>query len=49
VLPSGEAAEPSAGDLRNLRYRDVSGVPDRIDRARAAASSYLDGSEDGAA
>ena len=52
VLPSGEAAEPSAGDLRNLRYRDASGVPDRIDRAHAAAYSYLDrpgAAEDGAA
>ena len=41
VLPSGEAAAPSAGDLRNLRYRDFSGVGDRIDRAHAAAQEYL--------
>jgi NTE family protein len=42
VLPSGEQASPAAGDLRNLRYRDFSGVPDRIDRAYVAASRYLD-------
>jgi NTE family protein len=52
VLPSGEQASAAAGDLRNLRYRDFSGVPDRIDRAYVAASRYLDrsgASEDGAA
>jgi NTE family protein len=52
VLPTGEEAPPSAGDLRNLRYRNLSGVPDRIDRAYAAAGTYLDrsgASEDGAA
>ena len=52
VLPSGEEAPPSAGDLRNLRYRDLSGVPDRIDRAHAAAGDHLDrssASEGGAA
>jgi NTE family protein len=43
VLPAGEPSSPAAGDLRNLRYRNVSGVPDRIDRAHAAAGSYLDG------
>ncbi|MGY2066029.1 patatin-like phospholipase family protein [Blastococcus sp. SYSU DS0619] len=42
VLPSGEQAEPSAGDLRSLRYRDFSGVTDRIDRAHAAAGAHLD-------
>jgi NTE family protein len=41
VLPSGEEAAPSAGDLRNLRYRDFSGVGARIDRAYAAACEYL--------
>jgi NTE family protein len=41
VLPSGAEAAPSAGDLRNLRYRDFSGVGERIDRARAAARDYL--------
>lgn len=41
VLPSGEEAPPSAGDLRSLRYRDFSGVGDRIDRAQAAARAYL--------
>jgi NTE family protein len=52
VLPTGEQASPSAGDLRNLRYRNSSGVPDRIDRAYAAAGTYLDrsgASADGAA
>jgi NTE family protein len=52
VLPSGEQAGPSSGDLRNLRYRNPSGVPDRIDRAYAAARTYLDrlgASADGAA
>ncbi|MCZ2860556.1 patatin-like phospholipase family protein [Blastococcus sp. VKM Ac-2987] len=44
VLPSGEQAAPSAGDLRSLRYRDFSGVTDRIDRAHAAAGAHLDGS-----
>jgi NTE family protein len=42
VLPTGESAPPSAGDLRNLRYRDLSGVPARIDRAFTAAGDYLD-------
>src|SRR4029450_11304237 len=52
VLPTGEEARPSAGDLRNLRYRNLSGVPDRIDRAYAAAGAYLarsGASEDGGA
>jgi NTE family protein len=52
VLPSGEQAPPAGSDLRNLRYRNVSGVPDRIDRAYVAASRYLDRSgvsADGAA
>ena len=52
VLPSGDHGPPSAGDLRNLRYRDFAGVPDRIGRAYAAARDYLDrpgASGDGAA
>ena len=52
VLPSGEDASPTAGDLRSLRYRNVAGVSGRIDRAYVAAGRYLDGSapsEDGAA
>jgi NTE family protein len=40
VLPSGDPAPPGAG---NLRYRDFSAVPARIDQARTAASGYLDG------
>ena len=39
VLPSGDPAPPAAG---NLRYRDFSGVPRRIDQAHAAARGYLD-------
>ena len=42
VLPSGDQAPPAAGDLRNLRYRDFSAVPDRIERAHRAAGRYLD-------
>ncbi len=52
VLPSGEQASPAAGDLRNLRYRDFSGVPERIDRAYVTARDYLQrsgASEGGAA
>ncbi|CCG03657.1 patatin-like phospholipase family protein [Blastococcus saxobsidens] len=42
VLPSGNAGPAAAGDLRNLRYRDFSAVPGRIDRAYVAAGDYLD-------
>jgi NTE family protein len=42
VLPSGEEAAPSAGDLRDLRYRDLSGIEARIDRAYAAAREHLE-------
>ena len=42
VLPSGEDAAPSAGDLRSLRYRDFSGVGDRIDRAYRATREHLE-------
>jgi NTE family protein len=42
VLPSGDEGPPVAGDLRNLRYRDFSAVPDRIERAYLAAGRYLD-------
>jgi NTE family protein len=42
VLPTGEQAPPTTGDLRTLRYRDLSGVPGRIDRAHAATAAYLD-------
>ncbi|MGY1741653.1 MULTISPECIES: patatin-like phospholipase family protein [unclassified Blastococcus] len=38
VLPSGDPTPPGAG---NLRYRDFSGVRDRIDRAYAAARDSL--------
>ena len=41
VLPSGGAA-PSPEDLRgNLSYRDTSGVPATIERARIASAAYL--------
>jgi NTE family protein len=49
VLPSGAEPAPSAGNLRDLRYRDLSGVVDRIDRAHAAAGRYLDDVDDAAA
>jgi NTE family protein len=39
VLPSGHPAPPGAG---NLRYRDFSAVPARIEQAHAAARGYLD-------
>ena len=39
VLPSGDPTPPGTA---NLRYRDFSGVGDRIDRASAAARDYLD-------
>lgn len=40
VLPSGDPAPPGAA---NLRYRDFSAVPARIDQAYAAARDHLDG------
>ena len=39
VLPSGDPDPPGAA---NLRYRDFSGVPARIDAAHAAARDHLD-------
>jgi NTE family protein len=39
VLPAGNPSPPGAA---NLRYRNFSGVPARIDRAHAAARDYLD-------
>jgi NTE family protein len=42
VLPSGNPAPPGAG---NLRYRDFSSVPARIDQAHVAAREYLARSE----
>jgi NTE family protein len=39
VPPSGDPAPPGAG---NLRYRDFSGVPARIDQAYVATREYLD-------
>jgi NTE family protein len=41
VLPSGAEGPPSAGSLRDLRYRDFSAVPGRIERAYEAARDYL--------
>ncbi|MGY1640575.1 patatin-like phospholipase family protein [Geodermatophilus sp. SYSU D00703] len=49
VLPSGDASPPGAG---NLRYRDFSGVPARIEQAHVAAGHHLDrigAAEDGVA
>ncbi|MCW2579168.1 MAG: Patatin [Blastococcus sp.] len=45
VLPSGDPAAPGAG---NLRYRDFSAVPARIERAQLATRGYLDGVRNGA-
>jgi NTE family protein len=39
VLPSGDPAPPGAA---NVRYRDFSGVPPRIDQAYRAARGYLE-------
>ena len=39
VLPAGDADPPGAA---NLRYRDFSAVPARIERARAAAAEHLE-------
>jgi NTE family protein len=47
VLPSGNEGPPAAGDLKNLRYRDFSAVPDRVERAHAAAGRYLDDTSEG--
>src|SRR3954449_5412266 len=49
LLPAGDETPPSAA---NLRYRNFSQVPERIDQAYVAACGYLDrsgASEDGAA
>jgi NTE family protein len=49
VLPAGDEAPPSTA---NLRYRNFSQVPERIDQAYLAARRYLErsgSSEDGAA
>jgi NTE family protein len=40
VLPTGDQELPGA-DLSNLRYRDFSGIPERIERAREATAGYL--------
>ena len=40
VLPAGDPAPPGAA---NLRYRDFSAVPARIEQARAAAGAFLEG------
>jgi NTE family protein len=39
VLPAGDETPPSTA---NLRYRDFSQVPERVERARRAAGEYLD-------
>ncbi|SOD97750.1 patatin-like phospholipase family protein [Blastococcus haudaquaticus] len=39
VLPAGDPSPPGAA---NLRYRDFSGVPARIEQAHLAAGAYLD-------
>ncbi len=44
VLPAGDAAPPGTA---NLRYRDFSAVPARIEQAHQAAGRHLDGVLDG--
>ena len=39
VLPAGDAVAPGAD---NLRYRDFSGVPDRIEQAYLATRAHLE-------
>jgi NTE family protein len=41
VLPTGAAEAPRHADLSALRYRDFSGVRDRIDAAYVATGTYL--------
>ena len=43
VLPTGAAAPVAMGLRSNLRYRDLSGIPERIERASAASRAYLSG------
>ena len=45
VLPSGDPDPPGTG---NLRYRDFSGAPDRIERAYTAARDHLARADGGA-
>ncbi|WP_231574180.1 hypothetical protein [Streptomyces sp. e14] len=42
VLPSGSGPEEGAGTLRQLRYRSFGRTGERIERAYAAASRYLE-------
>ena len=42
VLPSGSAREETNGSLRQLRYRAFGQTSERIERAYAASSRYLD-------
>ncbi|HLF41305.1 MAG TPA: patatin-like phospholipase family protein [Acidimicrobiia bacterium] len=43
VLPTGATAPVAMGLRSNLRYRDLSGIPERIERAHAASRAYLSG------
>lgn len=43
VLPTGATAPVAMGLRGNLRYRDLSGIPDRIERAHSASRAYLSG------
>jgi NTE family protein len=42
VLPAGEGAAPRWNSREALRYRDVSGIPRRIDGAYRASAAYLE-------
>jgi NTE family protein len=42
ILPTGETDPPRYDRLRQLRYRSLKGVADRIEAARRATSDYLD-------
>jgi NTE family protein len=43
VLPTGETAPPRYDSLKQLRYRSLQGVAERIEAARRATAEYLDG------
>jgi NTE family protein len=42
VLPTGQRDPPRYNDLSQLRYRDTTGIPGRIERAHEASARYLD-------
>ena len=42
VMPTGQTNPPRYSDVSQLRYRDSSGIRDRIARAHGASARYLD-------